>query len=184
MTIKAIQTRYKGYHFRSRGEARFAILLDGMGIAWDYEPEGFELPSGWYLPDFFVYYPGSSPQYQRHPGAGYWVEIKGAPPTSREERLCLELAAETGHKTWIFHGGLGSQGRAKEITTSGEAPSGASALLDLGHRITREHEAGEIKLSAPVSCCYSADDDFTERFYAALGSARSARFEHGETPNV
>lgn len=55
MTIKAIQTRYKGYHFRSRLEARWAVFFDALGLEWEYEPEGFELPDGTrYLPDFRV----------------------------------------------------------------------------------------------------------------------------------
>lgn len=35
--IKPIQTRYKGYHFRSRLEARWAVFFDALGIAWKYE---------------------------------------------------------------------------------------------------------------------------------------------------
>lgn len=53
MTIKAIQTEYKGYKFRSRLEARWAVFFDALGVGWEYEPEGFDLPSGLkYLPDF------------------------------------------------------------------------------------------------------------------------------------
>lgn len=52
--IKAIQTRYKGYHFRSRLEARWAVFFDSLKIKWDYEPEGFELKGNVrYLPDFY-----------------------------------------------------------------------------------------------------------------------------------
>lgn len=53
MTIKAIETRYAGCRFRSRLEARWAVFFDTLGIRWEYEPEGFELPSGRYLPDFW-----------------------------------------------------------------------------------------------------------------------------------
>ena len=53
--IKAIQTSYKGYLFRSRLEARWSVFFDALNIAWKYEPEGFELPDGRrYLPDFFL----------------------------------------------------------------------------------------------------------------------------------
>ena len=52
-TIKAIPTQYAGYTFRSRLEARAAVLFDKLGLIWEYEPEGFDLPvNGWYLPDF------------------------------------------------------------------------------------------------------------------------------------
>lgn len=62
--IPAIQTRYHGYHFRSRLEARWAVFFETMAVQWTYEPEGFELPSGRrYLPDFHI------------AGVG-WIEIK------------------------------------------------------------------------------------------------------------
>jgi hypothetical protein len=51
--IKAIQTRYNGYWFRSRTEARWAVFFDSLGIPYEYEVEGFDLGiSGQYLPDF------------------------------------------------------------------------------------------------------------------------------------
>lgn len=54
-TIKPIETKYNGYRFRSRLEARWAVFFDALGIAWEYEVEGFNLGSdGWYLPDFWL----------------------------------------------------------------------------------------------------------------------------------
>ena len=51
--IKPIPTQYRGYQFRSRLEARWAIFFDEMGIPFSYENEGYEIASGtWYLPDF------------------------------------------------------------------------------------------------------------------------------------
>lgn len=53
--IKPIETRYKGYRFRSRLEARWAVFFDALGWEWEYEPEGVVLPSGRpYLPDFRI----------------------------------------------------------------------------------------------------------------------------------
>lgn len=53
--IKAIETSYKGYRFRSRLEARWAVFFDALGLRFEYEPEGFELSDGVrYLPDFRV----------------------------------------------------------------------------------------------------------------------------------
>lgn len=54
MTIKAIETVYKGYKFRSRLEARWAVFFDALGIEYQYEPEGFEFNGIRYLPDFFL----------------------------------------------------------------------------------------------------------------------------------
>ena len=53
--MKAIETRYKGYRFRSRLEARWAVFFDALELDWEYEPEGFELDVGTrYLPDFWL----------------------------------------------------------------------------------------------------------------------------------
>jgi hypothetical protein len=41
--IKLIETLYRGYRFRSRLEARWAVFFDVAGVAWQYEPEGFDL---------------------------------------------------------------------------------------------------------------------------------------------
>lgn len=70
--LVAIPTKYKGYQFRSRLEARWAGFFDLMGVSWEYEPEGFMLPSGrQYLPDFRL----SFPRVDREP-AQVWCEVK------------------------------------------------------------------------------------------------------------
>jgi len=82
--IKAIPTRYRGYHFRSRLEARWAVFFDAAGVAWDYEPQGFQFPrlahdhetgeryptgdTLAYLPDFYL------------PGLRTYFEVKGERP--------------------------------------------------------------------------------------------------------
>lgn len=53
--IKAIETYYDGYRFRSRLEARWAVFFKESGIEYEYEPEGFILSDGnRYLPDFYL----------------------------------------------------------------------------------------------------------------------------------
>lgn len=54
MSIAPIETRYKGYRFRSRLEARWAVAFDTMGWKWRYEAEGYDIDGTRYLPDFFV----------------------------------------------------------------------------------------------------------------------------------
>ena len=46
MTIKPIETLYRGHYFRSKAEARFAVFLDCLGVKWEYEPQGFDLGNG------------------------------------------------------------------------------------------------------------------------------------------
>ena len=71
--IKAIETFYKGYHFRSRLEARWAVFFETLGIPWKYEVEGFEREifgeTMRYLPDFFL--------PNRWGSGGVYVEVKG-----------------------------------------------------------------------------------------------------------
>jgi hypothetical protein len=41
--LQPIETRYKGYRFRSRLEARWAVFLDAIGAEWEYEKQGYSL---------------------------------------------------------------------------------------------------------------------------------------------
>lgn len=54
MEIKAIETEYKGYRFRSRLEARWAVFFDALEVKWEYETEGYEKDGVKYLPDFYL----------------------------------------------------------------------------------------------------------------------------------
>lgn len=68
LALRPIQTRYNGYMFRSRLEARWAVFFSALGLRWEYEPEGFDLGDNeLYLPDFRV----RSPQEMVT-----WYEIK------------------------------------------------------------------------------------------------------------
>lgn len=87
-TVTPIETAYGGCQFRSRLEARWAIVFDHLGLTWHYEPDCYELVpvpapdwspprrpgrlhhdehGGWYLPDFHL------------DGIGYF-EVKGTDP--------------------------------------------------------------------------------------------------------
>lgn len=95
--IKAIRTTYKGTEFRSRTEARWAVFFEKAGIPWIYEREGYQLPSGWYVPDFWL-----SDQ-------SIWWEVKGKEPSAKEIALATELAAGDEHKVFIAVGSPGEQ---------------------------------------------------------------------------
>jgi len=77
MDIKPIETYYNGYRFRSRLEARWAVFFDALGVEYEYEPEGFSLPSGaHYLPDFKVKCYGTRGERDGDP-FDLWIEVKG-----------------------------------------------------------------------------------------------------------
>lgn len=64
--MKAIDTFYNGYLFRSRLEARWAVFFDALKIEYEYEKEGYEFSDGTrYLPDFHL------------PDSNTFVEVKG-----------------------------------------------------------------------------------------------------------
>lgn len=79
---EAIETYYNGYRFRSRLEARWAVVFDAMGIKYRYEEEGYKLrrANGWcvqYLPDFHL------------PELGMWCECKGVMTAEDAEKVRL-----------------------------------------------------------------------------------------------
>jgi len=68
------------------------MLFNMFDVPWTYEPRRFPLPSGSYLPDFFI----SSWEC--------WVEIKGIHPTKHEQTLCEELQKVTKQSVIIAYG--------------------------------------------------------------------------------
>ena len=88
--IKAILTKYNGYTFRSRQEARWAVFFDYLGIEYEYEKEGFDLPCGYYLPDFWI------PEWKA------WIEIKGKEPTKKELEKLVHLSLLVGGHCFLF----------------------------------------------------------------------------------
>lgn len=76
-TIKAIETYYNGYRFRSRLEAKWAVFFDALGVDYEYEPEGFKLQNKeCYLPDFKVKCHGVRGRSDEEP-FDLFIEVKG-----------------------------------------------------------------------------------------------------------
>jgi hypothetical protein len=92
--FKAIETKYHGYKFRSRLEARWAVFLDELMIDYRYEPEGYVLEEAAYLPDFYL------------PGHHCFLEIKGKRPTVEEIEKTRLLALYTGEDVCTLFGDI------------------------------------------------------------------------------
>lgn len=90
--IRAIETEWNGYRFRSRTEARWAVFMDCLSVAYEYEVQGFELGGTRYLPDFWL------------PGDQAWMEIKGTAPTPEEDKKAELLCEGTRFPVFIFVG--------------------------------------------------------------------------------
>jgi hypothetical protein len=90
MNIKAIETEYKGYRFRSRLEFRWAFFLDEINVSWSYEEEGYKQDSVMYLPDFSIYHKNDVKSF---------LEIKPIRPNHKEIEKAQVLAS--GIKTVV-----------------------------------------------------------------------------------
>ena len=79
MAIRAIETEYAGYLFRSRLEAKWAVFFDELELTWKYESEGYyvDTPRGRkkYLPDFWL------------EDTAQWGEVKGHLDAEGMDRL-------------------------------------------------------------------------------------------------
>jgi hypothetical protein len=212
MSSQAIQTRYNGHLFRSRLEARWAVWLDSLGIKYAYEVQGFSLDGEAYLPDFWLPFPSGTAWPQGTPPvAGYWLEIKPAPLTDREEQLLSRLAQHTKHHAQAF---AGDPWPGEFALYTASLPGGSSFApptlcpfcrgSGAGYAIPVEREWRGKRFSAlePNPCpCQTAPADWwlkghlhgffsnllgqipdQEQVNRAFQRARSARFEHGESP--
>jgi hypothetical protein len=109
--IQAIETEYRGYRFRSRLEARWAVWLDAMGLRWRYEVEGFDVGGLFrYLPDFYL------------PDRDLYLEIKPDLPNDEwlEDQQCI----------WIIEAEPGGP----RFTTMGKFLYAASQLQQVSGR--------------------------------------------------
>ena len=193
--FRAINTRYKGYNFRSRLEARWAVFFDHLGIRWDYEPEGFELGNGLrYLPDFWL------------PDAGLWVEVKPGAPDAPTREKAWRLALNTGHPVFVTHGLPDGPGHIFLTTVSdfgmltqdGDKGIEYSAVVSwhlkarsigvMDDRAEAERlEIGELVckqlFQGPAFRCFPSSTRLAPvsgAAVAALEAARSARFDFGQ----
>jgi hypothetical protein len=169
--LKAIETKYKGYRFRSRLEARWAVFFDALDIQWEYEKEGYELNVGWYLPDFWL------------PQVNMWAEVK--PETFSElELLKIEDLARETEKPCLMLIGTPENKPYQAINW---------AVTDGGWPGECEGVSDGFMLSEYLLTMYKAYPVYEGRFYAfpavyerfedtarAVEAARSARFEHGK----
>jgi hypothetical protein len=174
--IQAIETRYKGYRFRSRLEARWAVFFDVFGLRYWYEYQGYWLDAGPYLPDFFLY------------DWGFWVEIKGQKPTQNEIDKFVQLCLGTQQNGLLVSGMPGQE-------------SVSSFYLELNHLM---HEMEKICnpwcstfLHYADNTKYRFDDESPEAqqvfdkhmencplVLTAYRESLSARFEHSESPVI
>jgi hypothetical protein len=178
--IKAIETAAFGRLFRSRHEARVACFLTYLGARWEYEPQGFELPSGRYLPDFKVYY------YDR-PQEWFWVECKPFEPTDHEIALARQLSDNTRCAVLFFTPSTFDEIRHYYFSMSniceefGWEKDGDFNLMMLKIELWDRHSFIDNKAGKLLSYDLVPKWNWMKSFKAA-NAALSQRFEFGEAP--
>lgn len=182
-TIKAIETRYKGYRFRSRLEARWAVYLDALNESWEYEKEGYSLASGCYLPDFWL------------SRMGVWLEVKPEEPTDHERQKCQELAFFTGDAVVIVKGLPGERHLSVFCFDETDGSAGdqwwdkCQLNIDVHGQVCIDSGNDRSSRTFLMSGSYTSFDVMklssecfgSCRFDIAANRAKAARFEHGES---
>lgn len=187
-SVKPIQTVYRGYRFRSRLEARWAVAFDCMGVKWEYEPEGFELSHGRrYLPDFRVKCWGTRGDYSGPPFDLY-IEVKGH-MTFKDAEKIWEFSGERHENPVLIVGNIPDEGMCHDSVGVGAyEPMDGIAVSPFNYDfIDGDNFAaypaahkGRFYLWGDDSNYINPDD--VEQMECAYRIARQARFEHGETP--
>jgi hypothetical protein len=203
MNPRAIDTRYKGCKFRSRLEARHAVFFDHLRLKWEYEPEGFMLPGGPYLPDFHI------PPQHRTAGVEFWFEIK---PNIFEAEADRRIFAFEESTQPLIHDEFGSHYEQNKgvqfVMLIGQIPgsdwwseSGAGYLdseytghtsfdqpylwcvCPCGNCVGLQFDGRGARIPCECNRCSDSDKGYSQDhpdLIEAYTAARSARFEFGE----
>lgn len=205
---KILNTKYNGYLFRSRLEARWAVFFDACGVEYEYEPEGFDLGDGLhYLPDFklknVILYHGFG-KIGHGKGIDIHVEVKGE--MTEEDAIKIKRFAD--FRDFVDEEGYDYSSPTNPILVLPALPKGES-MAAISENISNSAYEGcngtdvcpfnyEL-LDGDYYACYPGvgkdgrfmlfgDDsnylcDMDDvRTLMAFDRARRARFEFGETP--
>jgi hypothetical protein len=124
--FKAIPTTYRGIEFRSRFESEVAMLLDKMGLDWQYEPKSFLLPGGHYMPDFFV------------PSQCLWVESRGYDNKDWQIEQFSEHIKTIGEHYIVFKNG------SEMLISKSENEIAFDASSQMGHTVKVSIKGGHV----------------------------------------
>lgn len=172
--IAPIETIYKGYRFRSRLEARWAVFFDALGVKYEYEKEGFDIDGTWYLPDFYL------------PEMDIFVEIK---PDLQSYSSLLQSLADQTNKTVLNVCGVPYYGEYEIISYSPGDDEIFSCVFAEDRRnegfywiINSDYTTG--RMISKIKEQYQDHERYpmkdTDNLKQAYLKARQARFEYGE----
>lgn len=189
-TVKPIETVYKGFRFRSRLEARWAVLFDAMGIKYLYEPEGYRLSDGTcYLPDFFL------------PDMDQFFEVKGVLKLTDERKIKRFIRESNGSVTIGYDDFTFTTCSRYEPGNPPAMENKSNSVLMKCNKCGKYYFSGITGSWGCTNCGYYDGDDTSQwvssgdldtdlilcwkfektKFRKAVEKAKQARFEHGES---
>lgn len=171
-TPTAIETHWNGFRFRSRLEARWAVLFSTLGIEFLYEPEGYHLSNGTpYLPDFYL------------PHVRMFAEVKPKEFSHEEKIKCCLLADATKAPCLLLAGqpDFKTYSAVHPIDPEINDRYETDYLLDIDWHCRRYYDY-EKRLFGNCQEYWHGDLSelaFSDQYRNAVHLARSMRFEEG-----
>lgn len=173
--INPIETVYKGYRFRSRLEARWAVFFDAMGMPYQYEKEGYDLKeAGWYLPDFWL--PEQNCFIEIRPAVKFVYDTKCAALSYLSNETVLYIAGEPYFKEYRI--------AIYEPDMARAMPNSNPYQFAVCRRCAGIWIYDDKGTCQNLNCSSDCNSDRypllkDNRLLAAYTKARQARFEHG-----
>lgn len=182
--LKAIETQYNGYRFRSRLEARWAVFLDAAGVPYKYEPEGYDLDGILYLPDFYL------------PKLECWFEVKGGKVTDeaahkaymlcRATRQTVLMAGDMFNENphvwlwrWRYMDGMNIQAVVLRPDTVWAQCSECGTIVPARYQVD-ENDYVPMSSLGRCECTNERWEPLSDGMVTAYQAGRQARFEYGE----
>jgi len=171
--VQVIPTKYHDTLFRSRLEARYAVLFDALRMPWQYEPEAFGNGVIGYLPDFWL------------PEQGVYIEVKS---TDEYDHAKVELACHATEKPVVVV--VGRPGLPKHMSFGCVECTGDSTTAPFVHSFNGWDNffllaecpycfrLGFTRSAQALKCdCYAEESDpHSASLHAAYQAARHYRF--------
>lgn len=166
--LQAIDTVFDGYRFRSRLEARTALMLKAMGVRYVYEEEGFVFPDGTkYLPDFYL------------PDQDAFLEVKGVMRQKDMHKIKM-LWWESGKAVIIVDSNLNLRiFDSEDRLFNSPDPTGDDCQV-YRCAVCRKINFISTQNSYKCMCCGAYDGDYYlmgAKYEEARALAKQARFE-------
>uniref|UniRef100_A0A6M3LGI9 Uncharacterized protein n=1 Tax=viral metagenome TaxID=1070528 RepID=A0A6M3LGI9_9ZZZZ len=175
-------THYLGTNFRSRLEARWAVVFEQLGIRWSYEHEWLDVGDNaeypyWYNTEEWVPSIGYLPDFLVHIGRiDVWWEVKGRRVNADERIKAERLSALTGIPVIIAQGAIPWKCKFS-VEPTADYSLEACGFLDDCPMLTSQWLVDEGLATGKYKLDQDPTHSFTPALEAAYRAARSASFD-------